>query len=166
MSTNFSSPKPLLKRRTCLVISLFAGMVFKPFNAFAASVQLPSAQSLPDELDKASKNKEPLIVMVSLAGCAYCKMARESYLGPMQKQGFPIVQVDMKSDRPVKGLSGQMQTHDQLVKQWRVSVAPTLIFLGPNGQELVDRMEGGYLPDFYGSYLAERIAKAKKILRD
>jgi thioredoxin-related protein len=84
----------------------------------------------------------------------------------MQKQGFPIVQVDMKSDRPVKGLSGQMQTHDQLVKQWLVSVAPTLIFLGPNGQELVDRMEGGYLPDFYGSYLAERIAKAKKILRD
>ena len=93
-------------------------------------------------------------------------MARESYLGPMQKQGFPIVQVDMKSDLPVKGFKGQLQTHDQLVKQWRVSVAPTLIFLGPQGQELVDRMEGGYLPDFYGAYLEERIAKARKILRN
>jgi hypothetical protein len=27
-------------------------------------------------------------------------------------------------------------------------------------------MEGGYLPDFYGSYLEERIAKARKILRN
>jgi hypothetical protein len=53
-----------------------------------------------------------------------------------------------------------------LVKQWRVSIAPTLIFLGPQGQELVDRMEGGYLPDFYGSYLEERIAKARIILRN
>jgi len=168
MSTNFTTLQPLLRRRTCLTsvgISLFAGMVFRPFDAFAAPVQLPSAQSLPDELDKASKNKEPLIVMVSLAGCAYCKMARESYLGPMQKQGFPIVQVDMKSDNPVKGFSGQMQTHDQLVKQWRVSLAPTLIFFGPGGQELVDRMEGGYVPDFYGAYLEERISKARIILR-
>ena len=139
-------------------------MVFKPFSAMAVPVQLPAAQSLLDEINKASKSKDPLIVMVSLAGCPYCKMARESYLGPMHKQGFPIVQVDMRSDFPVRGLTGQLQTHDQLVKQWRVSIAPTLIFLGPRGQELVDRMEGGYVPDFYGAYLEERIANARKNL--
>jgi len=169
MSANFTPAMPSLKRRTCLSslgISLFGSMVFRPFSALAAPVQLPASQSLLDEIYKASKSKDPLIVMVSLAGCPYCKMARESYLGPMQKQGFPIVQVDMKSDLPVKGFKGQLQTHDQLVKQWRVSVAPTLIFLGPQGQELVDRMEGGYLPDFYGAYLEERIAKARKILRN
>ena len=38
-------------------------------------------------------------------------------------------------------------------------------FLGPKGQELVERMEGGYLPDFYGAYLDERIALARKSLR-
>lgn len=83
----------------------------------------------------------------------------------MQKQGFPIVQVDMRSDRQVIGLQGQPQTHDQLVKQWRVSIAPTLIFLGPKGQEVAERMKGGYLPDFYGAYLEERIALARKALR-
>ncbi|MFM1949119.1 MAG: hypothetical protein RL706_1140 [Pseudomonadota bacterium] len=83
----------------------------------------------------------------------------------MQKQGFPIVQVDMRSDRQVIGLQGQPQTHDQLVKQWRVSIAPTLIFFGPKGQEVAERMEGGYLPDFYGAYLEERIALARKALR-
>ncbi len=140
-------------------------MVFRPIAATAAPAQLPAALSLHDELDRASKTKDPLIVMVSLAGCPFCRMARDSYLGPMQKKGFPIVQVDMRSDLAVKDLKGQMTSHDQLVKQWNVSIAPTLIFLGPKGEELVDRMEGGYLPDFYGAYLDEKIAKARKILR-
>jgi thioredoxin-related protein len=148
-----------------LGLTFSGALIGAPLVSQAAPVHLPASSSLPDELDKALKAKEPLIVMVSLAGCPFCKMARESYLGPMQKQGFPIVQVDMRSDLPVKGLSGQMQTHDQLVKQWRVSIAPTLIFLGPKGQELVERMEGGYLPDFYGAYLDERIALARKSLR-
>ena len=137
----------------------------KTLLASAAPAQLPPSVSLPDELEKALKSKDPLIVMVSLAGCPYCKMARESYLSPMQKQGFPIVQVDMRSELQVKGLTGQMQTHDQLVKQWRVGIAPTLIFFGPKGQELVGRMEGGFLPDYYGAYLDERIAIARKALR-
>ncbi len=137
----------------------------KTLLASAAPAQLPPSVSLPDELEKALKSKDPLIVMVSLAGCPYCKMARGSYLSPMQKQGFPIVQVDMRSELQVKGLTGQMQTHDQLVKQWRVSIAPTLIFFGPKGQELEERMEGGFLPDYYGAYLDERIAIARKALR-
>ena len=83
----------------------------------------------------------------------------------MQKQGFPIVQVDMRSEQQVKGFTGQLLSHDQVVKQWRVSIAPTLLFFGPRGQEVADRMEGGYLPDFYGNYLDERIATARKALR-
>jgi hypothetical protein len=58
-----------------------------------------------------------------------------------------------------------MLTHEQMVKHWRVSIAPTLLFLGPKGLEIADRMEGGYLPDFYGSYLDERIAMARKLIR-
>jgi thioredoxin-related protein len=166
---NFNATTELqITRRACLSqlgLSLVSGLAITPLAIQAAPAQLPAASSLPVELEKALKAKEPLIVMVSLAGCPFCKMARESYLGPMQKQGFPIVQVDMKSDMQVRGLSGQMQTHDQLVKQWRISIAPTLIFLGPKGQELVERMEGGYLPDFYGAYLDERIGMARKALR-
>lgn len=144
------------------ITGLFA---LSQFEVQAATSELPAAISLPNELEIALKQKEPLIVMVSLAGCPYCRMARNSYLGPMQKQGFPIVQVDMRSNQQVKALNGQFQTHDQLVKQWRVSVAPTLLFIGPQGNEIVDRMEGGFLPDFYGAYLDERITAARKILR-
>ena len=164
----FKSVPAFVTRRNCisrLGLGIFGFMTSLPLQSQAAPAQLPAPSSLPEEIEKAMKVKEPLIVMVSLAGCPYCKMARESYLGPMQKQGFPIVQIDMRSDVSVKGLTGQMHTHDQLVKQWRVSIAPTLLFLGHKGQELVERMEGGYLQDFYGAYLEERIAMARKVLR-
>ncbi len=134
-------------------------------NANAASAKLPSSKSLNEELENALKTKEPLIVMVSLEGCPFCRVARDSYLGPMQKQGMPIVQVDMRSESLLKNFAGQSQTHDQMVKAWRVSIAPTLLFFGPKGKEVAERMEGGYLPDFYGAYLDERISAARKILR-
>ena len=134
-------------------------------NVTAASVKLPSSKSLNEELETALKTKEPLIVMVSLEGCPFCRVARDSYLGPMQKQGMPIVQVDMRSESLLKNFAGQSQTHDQMVKAWRVSIAPTLLFFGPKGKEVAERMEGGYLPDFYGAYLDERISAARKILR-
>jgi thioredoxin-related protein len=162
----FSSPK-VSRRGYCtgLVRGLTGVLALAHLQAEAAPAVLPASVSLPEELESAIKIKEPLIVMVSLAGCPYCRMARNSYLGPMQKKGFPIVQIDMRSDQQVMGFLGQMLTHDQMVKQWRVSIAPTLLFFGPKGQELADRMEGGYLPDYYGSYLDERIALARKTLR-
>jgi hypothetical protein len=72
-----------------------------------------------------------------------------------------LVQVDMRSAAATVDFSGQKVTHDQLVQQWRISIAPTLLFFGPQGREAAERMEGAYLPDFYGSYLEARIQKAR-----
>ena len=123
---------------------------------------LPAPQSLQDELAKALRQKEPLIVMVSLDGCPFCRSARQSHLVPMYRAGTPIVQLDMRSAQTVLDFKGQSATHDQLIRQWRISVAPTLMFFGPGGKEVAERMEGGYLPDFYGPYLDERLVKARQ----
>jgi thioredoxin-related protein len=125
---------------------------------------LPTPQSLQDELAKALLEKQPLIVMVSLDGCPFCRVARRSHLVPMQKMGMPIVQLDMRNSQPVLDFQGRMTTHDQLIKHWRISVAPTLLFFGPGAKEIAERMEGGYLPDFYGPYLDERLVKARQAL--
>jgi hypothetical protein len=85
-------------------------------------------------------------------------------LSPLQKAGQPIVQLDMRSSQGVLDFQGRSTTHDQLIKQWRISVAPTLLFFGPGGKEVAERMEGGYLPDFYGPYLDERLLKSRQAL--
>jgi hypothetical protein len=125
---------------------------------------LPTPQSLQEELAKALRQKEPLIVMVSLEGCPFCRSARQSHLVPMHRAGTPIVQLDMRSAQALLDFKGQTTTHDQLIKQWRIPIAPTLLFFGPGGKEVAERMEGGYLPDFYGPYLDERLVKARQSL--
>ena len=47
----------------------------------------------------------------------------------------------------------------------RVTVAPTVLFFGRGGAEIAERMIGGYIPDFYGSYLDDRLRIARAVLR-
>lgn len=126
-------------------------------------VMLPSAVSLPDELALAHAAGSPLVVMVSLEGCPFCKIVRESYLAPMrQEQRLPVVQVDMRSQRSVKNFNGSPTTHEALIAAWRIEFAPTVLFLGRQGVEVAPRLVGGYIPDFYGAYLEERLETARR----
>jgi hypothetical protein len=150
---------------------LLAGACLSPLATWAQAAlpaggpaTLPAAQSLRDELAQALKNKQPLIVMVSLDGCVFCRQARQSHLSPMHRAGTPIVQVDMRSSQPVLDFAGKLTTHDQLTRQWKVSITPTLLFIGPGGKEVAERMEGAYLPDFYGPYLEQRLEQGRKAL--
>ncbi len=127
---------------------------------------LPMAASLPDELADALKKGSPLVVMVSLEGCPFCKVARQNYLGPLrEQQGLPVVQVDMRSSRVIRGFNGAMLTEDELIRSWRIKVAPTVLFFGRGGVEIAERLVGGYIPDFYGAYLDDRLRLARAALR-
>ena len=50
-------------------------------------------------------------------------------------------------------------------RAWKARFAPTVLFLGPNGQELAERLVGVAVPDFYGSYLEARLAQARARLK-
>ena len=120
----------VLRRRDWLIgvgVSLAATPVWAQSGRAAT---LPAAQSLPDELARALKNKQPLIVMVSLDGCVFCRQARQSHLSPMALAGTAIVQVDMRNNQSVLDFAGKLTTHDELTRRWKVSITPTLLFLG------------------------------------
>ena len=107
----------------------------------------------------------PLLVMVTLEGCPFCKIARENYLVPLQReQGLPIVQIDMRSRHMVQGFVGPEQTQESLSRSWSIKVAPTVLFFGRGGREVAQRLVGASLPDFYGSYLDERVRQAQASL--
>ena len=131
----------------------------------ADNVTLPMATSLPQDLAGALGQGNPLIVMVSLPGCPFCKIARENYLAPLlREQSLPIVQVDMLAQRALVGFQGVSTSHDAQVHTWGVTMAPTVLFFGRGGTEIAKRMVGGMLADFYGAYLDQRIATARKAL--
>ena len=148
-----------LTRRQCVLAGAAASLLGAG-PALAAT--LPAPQSLPDALSAALKKGSPLVVMVSLVGCPFCVIARDNYLAPMQGQaGLSIVQLDMRNRQLVQDFSGASQTQDELVRRWGVKVAPTLLFFGRGGVEVAERMVGGYIPDFYGAYLDDRLRTAR-----
>ena len=142
--------------------ALGAAAIWAAPQLWAAPATLPPSLSLPDELARALQSGNPLVVMVSLAGCPYCKIARENYLGPMHlQQGLPVVQVDMQSPQATQDFKRVAVTHEQLIRTWGAKIAPTVLFFGRNGAEIAERLEGGYLPDFYGAYLDGRLTAAR-----
>ena len=146
---------------------LLAATVLLPLaqRVAAAPAVLPASASLPDELKQALASGSPLLVMVSLEGCPFCRVVRENYLAPMrERNGLAVVQVDMRSKQLLRNLQGTMQTHDEWIRGMNIKVAPTVLFFGRGGVEVVERLTGGYIPDFYGAYLDERLRQAKALL--
>ena len=132
----------------------------------SAAVTLPVPASLQQELAAALKAGQPLVLMVSLDGCPYCKIARENYLAPLvREQGLRVVQINMQHREALKDLQGRDTTQAQLIADLKVSVAPTLLFYGRGGQEAAPRLEGMGSLDFYGAYLEQRVQAARQTLR-
>jgi len=104
-------------------------------------------------------------VMASLDGCPFCRRVRDHHLAPLLAEtGQPVVQVDMASSMSLTGFDGQATTHDQQLRAWKVTVAPTVLFFGRGGREVAERLVGASIPDYYGAYLEQRLQAALKSL--
>ena len=160
-SACFSMSEGALSRRA-LLGALLGLTAFQQLHA--AQVTVPKARSLGAEVAQALQGGHPLLVMISLNGCPFCKIARENYLGPLQEQGVPMVQLDIHSTANVMTFDGTAATHDSVVRAWKIKIAPTILFLGRGGREIAPRLVGGSQSDFYGAYLDERLALARLVV--
>ena len=150
------SRRYLLKALSAAACSVSAGVVI------ANPVVLPTTESLPASLVQALQQKQPLVVMVSLHGCPFCKVVRENYLQPLRVLGLQVVQIDMRDSRSLQDFDGAMLTQDAWVRKQGIKLAPTLLFFGSGGREVASRLKGAYLPDFYGVYLDDQLKVARQ----
>lgn len=151
-----------LKRRQALHCLALAMSGMSLTAQAAVPVALPSAESLPASLEGALKLKQPLVVMVSLQRCPFCKVVRENYLHPLRESGLQVVQIDMRDSRALLNFDGTSTTHDAWTRKMGIKIAPTVLFFGVNGREIAARLSGAYLPDFYGAYLDEQLTLARR----
>ncbi len=105
--------------------------------------------------------------MTTLVGCPYCDFVRNQYLIPLSAEGkVQAVQLDIR-DRSsnLQGFDGANTTPAEQTRIWKARFAPTVLFLGPDGQELAERLVGVAVPDFYGEYLLGRLDQARSRLK-
>ena len=158
---NLHTATPVARRR----LLLGGALLLATGVSHGAEVALPPAYAFPQHLAAALARGLPLTVMVSLPGCPFCKVVRDSHLAPLlREQAVAVVQIDIGSTLPLLGVHGQAGTHAEQVRQWGVKVAPTLLFFGRQGNEVAERLVGALLPDFYGAYLAQRLETARRSL--
>lgn len=157
--------KPVMRRRI-FVQRLSVGLVMTGVasSSWAAPITLPVTDSLPSALVIALQAKQPLVVMVSLQGCPFCKVVRENYLHPLRDTGLHIVQIDMRDNRQIVDFDGSSSTQDAWIRKYGIKLAPTVLFFGSQGREVAARLKGAYLPDFYGAYLDEQLLIARQVL--
>lgn len=129
--------------------------------------ELPTPTSLRGAAQAAASRGEPLVVMTTLTGCPYCTIVRNHYLWPMRREGkVHAVQLDvMDRTGTLQGFDGQLTTPADQARQWKARFTPTVLFFGPDGRELAERLVGIAVPDFYGEYLEARLAEARQKLR-
>lgn len=154
----------LLRRRE--FTAALAGSLALP--ALAKDTALPVPASLPAAASAAAAMGEPLVLLVTLTGCPYCELVRRNYLLPARADaGLHAWQLNI-ADRssPLTGFDGNVTTAAVQVQAWKAGFTPTVLFLGPQGQELAERLVGIAVPDFYGAYLDERLAAARKALAE
>jgi thioredoxin-related protein len=148
---------------------MFLGVVALPALAGAQEApNLPFAIDLRSDAIEAAKAGVPVVLLVSLPGCPYCNLVRRSYLLPMQREeaGRAIVrQIDLNDTRMVRDFDGTRRSQDAIARARGVRAAPVVFILGPGGNSLAGPLEGMLLPDFYGAYLDEAIAKGGAAMR-
>lgn len=121
-------------------------------------------------LQEGARRGEVTVVLFSLQGCGLCEAVRREQLQPLARArlpGYRSVDLDLADARafadarrhPERDASSQA-----MARRLDIRVAPTLVFLGPAGEELAERLVGYGSRDFYGAYLEARIAQARERL--
>ena len=137
-----------------------------PLRAGAQETALPRPASLPSMADAAARRGEALVLLVSLPGCPHCERLRRAHLLPLLREsGAGVAQIDSGSADTLIDFDGASRSHDAVARGLGVTLTPTVVFLGPRGRELAERLVGAGSADFYGAYLEQRLETARRTLR-
>jgi thioredoxin-related protein len=113
---------------------------------------MPKLDGLEKQIERAAKQKRPLVLLVTMPGCAWCDLVKQDYLQHLARDQ------DKEGVFVFETIQGGIE-----LQRYRITMVPTVLFLGPQG-EIAERLIGYGSRDFYGAYLTERINSARKKL--
>lgn len=112
----------------------------------------------------------PLLVLFSASWCSYCERLKDTVLLPMVNGGHYDDQVLIRElaidgQRQFDDFAGIASSEARLSEHYHIGMVPTLLFLGPDGRELVPRMVGLTTEEYFGGYLDDNIETAYRRLQ-
>ncbi len=129
------------------------------------------AHDLAADSTLAQVTQRPLLIMVSSTECSYCALLKREVIKPMIASGqyhdrIIIRELLIDLDDPVIDFDGQARSASAIAADYAERLTPTLLFLDPKGEPLVERIRGISNLDFYGFYLDRAIDQALRLLQN
>jgi thioredoxin-related protein len=126
---------------------------------------VPAVSDLADSGSTARKHQLPIVLYVSRSGCPFCRAFEAEVLGPLTKsevyEGAIFLELEMDGSTTFSGFNHEKQTASDVAAAYSISVTPTILFLAPDGTELVDRIVGYNRNGFYTFYFERAIRQAQ-----
>lgn len=127
---------------------------------------LPQVSDLEADAQQARREGQVILLVVTRPGCNYCEVLKREVIGPMVRSGdyrdrTLIRELHLDTPGTVMDFQGRQVTVGQLAEQYDEWLTPTVLLLGPEGQELVPRIRGISNLEFYGYYLDQAIEEAR-----
>lgn len=139
-----------------------------PHPAGAGHHALERPRSHQTVLRESAREQAVVVALFSLPGCPWCEALRRDQLRHLAREQAEhrvhVVEYDLADRTPFAPPAGDAPSPAALAAALQVRVAPTVVFLGPDGSELAERLVGYPSADFYGAYLEQRLAQARKRL--
>ncbi len=115
--------------------------------------------------DFARQSLRPVVILIDQEDCPYCRVVEGEFFSAILAGGefaqtamFGKISIDPGETITLSG--GRRVSTREFLQPYTTGMTPTVIFLDPEGNELVDSMVGLSTPDFYGFYLEQSIRKA------
>ena len=140
-----------------------------PHAAAADAAGVPVARDFQADAAQARARRVPILVLVEAKDCVYCRRVLDEFLIPMSRNAdyqakVILRRVTTRSPLVLVDFSGRRVSQAAFVKAHGVKFTPTVLLLGPDGEELVEPLVGLSTPDYYGAFLDQAIDGAREKL--
>lgn len=111
------------------------------------------------------RTKRPILILFSREGCPYCIQIKREILKPMLISGnytekIIIREIILDPTATLIDFNGSAIKASELTDKYSVEITPTLLFLGPDGNELAERIVGINTIELFSYYVDQAIDKA------
>lgn len=167
---------PLTIVSVLLALAAALALANRPVSADAAGTQtrqqeLPLLANLRQTGQLAAQKKVPILLMFSINDCRYCSKLEHEVLLPMHISGeyddkviIRKVLADLKGS--IEGFTGDSMHMQQLARNYKVGIYPTVLLLDHTGQPLTNRIVGINSVEMYSWDLELAIEQAYKLLNE
>ncbi len=127
--------------------------------------ELALAENLYNDAAEANNSKIPIVVLVTATYCEYCEVIKEEVFQFMtEDERFILRELVVDGGWDLRDFNGEENSPYKVARRYRASLTPTVLFLGPDGEQLADPLIGVLTLDYYSAYLDINVGKATQKL--